>query len=469
MNLNKANLLLITFDQWRGDWTDPKNPIVRMPCLEQLGTEGLIARRCYTSSPQCVPARMSWLTGLAPSQMGVTRNCEAEVPADAPSVFRELQKAGWHTELIGKTHWTSHRTPGDLREKEELIKKLGFNQVKEVAGPRALQIMRCELSDEWRREGVFDSYLKDMKKRYQRGRTNEAWSVRPTILPDHLYPDIWIANQGIKAIQNMPRDQPWLLWISFIGPHEPFDTPKRWCKVNEEVPKFTKPGKWIRELADESELKQTLISWEKLLTFDSIEALRKDYANNLRLLDDQLYRLTDALKIRPDAKQTGIAITADHGEMLGDHHMLYKGTFLEGSIHVPFQYTPPNQTNNRPITINKPICLTDIFTTVIKNIKEGGQLKPIRRHIRQQTHVTIEFGEELLIIKNKKKLCCHISGAPTWAINLKKDPKEQINQLNRNTKLLSKDREWSLIYSIAQKEIKIRKQASWIWRNLKLS
>ena len=90
MGSDKANLLLITFDQWRGDWTDQEQPIVRMPHLKEISAEGLIARRCYTSSPQCVPARMSWLTGLAPSQMGITRNCNAEIPCDAPSIFSGL-------------------------------------------------------------------------------------------------------------------------------------------------------------------------------------------------------------------------------------------------------------------------------------------------------------------------------------------------------------------------------------------
>ena len=26
----------------------------------------------------------------------------------------------------------------------------------------------------------------------------------------------------------MPEDKPWLLWVSFVGPHEPFDTPDPW-------------------------------------------------------------------------------------------------------------------------------------------------------------------------------------------------------------------------------------------------
>ena len=267
MDRQEANLLLITFDQWRGDWTDPLKPIVRLPCLQKLGQNGLVARRCYTNSPQCVPARISWLTGLMPSQLGVTRNCDANVPNDAPSTFRKLQKQGWHTELIGKTHWTSHMQPGDLRDNLSLLKDLGFNYAQEIAGPRALQIMQCDLTDAWKDEGVFNHYLENMKKRYQRGRTEEAWSVSPSILPDHLYPDIWIANRGIEAIQRMPSDQPWLLWISFVGPHEPFDTPEQWSKQSfDKLPEFVKRGEWIDHLPKNNELRTTAKSWNGLLT-----------------------------------------------------------------------------------------------------------------------------------------------------------------------------------------------------------
>ena len=31
-----ANLLLITFDQWRGDWGDPHDPVVDLPALQEL-------------------------------------------------------------------------------------------------------------------------------------------------------------------------------------------------------------------------------------------------------------------------------------------------------------------------------------------------------------------------------------------------------------------------------------------------
>ena len=195
------------------------------------------------------------------------------------------------------------------------------------------------LAKDWKKEGVFEKYKEDMKRRYRHGRNNAAWSIRSTVLPNHLYPDIWIANKGIEAIQNMPTNKPWLLWISFIGPHEPFDTPKQWEEYKKNsLPRFIEQANWIKRLRDGTELKENAESWKDYLNKESIDACRTDYANNLQLLDNQLRRLIDALENTQSANRTAILVTADHGEMLGDHQMLYKSTFLEASIRVPFLY-----------------------------------------------------------------------------------------------------------------------------------
>ena len=223
-----TNLLLISFDQWRGDWADPAAPVLSLPALQGLAQEGWSARRCYTSSPHCVPARMSWLTGLEPSQLGVTRNADVSLPGDAPSLVRDLRQRGWYTAVVGKTHWTSHFQTADLRQNGPLFKQLGFDQACDIAGPRALRRVTCALTEAWKQAGLLEAQRADLQQRYGQGRSSAAWTVRPSLLPNPLYPDIWIAERGLEALQSMPRDQPWLLWISFVGPHEPFDTPTPW-------------------------------------------------------------------------------------------------------------------------------------------------------------------------------------------------------------------------------------------------
>ena len=70
--VSPQNWLLISFDQWRGDWLHQQ--WLRLPVLCGLAREGWDLRRCYTSSPQCIPARVSWLTGQSPKFLGLTTN-----------------------------------------------------------------------------------------------------------------------------------------------------------------------------------------------------------------------------------------------------------------------------------------------------------------------------------------------------------------------------------------------------------
>ena len=144
-----GNLIIITFDQLRGDWVDTQKEKVAIPNLKTLAESSLVLSRCYCAAPQCMPSRFSWLSNLYPSEFGMTKNSETDMPSNAPSFIRKLRDNGWSTSLVGKTHWTSHRKPCDLRLKKRSIEKLGFEEIIEVAGPRALRHVECDLTDEW--------------------------------------------------------------------------------------------------------------------------------------------------------------------------------------------------------------------------------------------------------------------------------------------------------------------------------
>ena len=461
-----TNLLLISFDQWRGDWSDPNAPTLPLPALFNLARTGWYAKRCYTSSPHCVPARMSWLTGLAPSQLGITCNADVSLPADAPSLIRDLRHQGWHTAVVGKTHWTSHFQKVDLRENTLLLNQLGFDQSCEVAGPRALRRVSCELTEAWRQAGFLEKQRADLKRRYGAGRSRSAWCVRPTLLPNPLYPDIWIAEQGLKALQEMPHEQPWLLWISFVGPHEPFDTPRPWHGMHKsnQLPLAKAKSEWIATLPESCELKQCARSWNGLLTSADIKACRADYADHMRLLDDQLGLLLSGLQNRKDHPRTAVLATSDHGELLGDGGMLYKANFLEGAIRVPFVYKPPQQSSKAEGgQSNRPLSLTGLFQQVLTNLPAGGALKPLKQWARRQPGAVVEFGSERLYIHGPLKLCVDAKGQPLWATHIGKDPDEQRNQLTNSP---GQSPRWNRLQAWADEEQERRSSKVWVWRRL---
>ena len=341
---SSQNWLLITFDQWRGDWLH--QPWLRLPALRKMAAEGWDLRRCYTSSPQCVPARVSWLTGLSPKSLQLTINKPYTVANDAPSFVRDLKNNfNYYTSLVGKTHWTPHETECDLRDNLPLMRDLGFDHVTEISGPRALTRTSCMLTDLWREEGLLDAYKEDLQKRYENGC---AHVVKPTILPEHLYPDIWLTGIALEQLHNMPTNRPWLLWVSFPGPHEPFDVPLSWSRTRNIPPAESRPqdSELLRKIAPiGSVLESKIKRWPEGIPEDALELLRQDYANHLELLDCQVSILLDALKNRSDSGNTAVTCCSDHGELLGDWGLLLKGCFLEGAIRSIFIHRPPKARN----------------------------------------------------------------------------------------------------------------------------
>ena len=424
----RANLIIISFDQWRGDWCNSRHPVVKLPSIERIAQSGLTMNKCYTNSPQCVPARFSWITGLEPSQLGVTKNQNITLPSNVPSKIRELQKKGWYTAIVGKTHWSTHNIASDLRTSKEHIKGLGFNDVIEIAGPRALQIIECELTDDWKKEGYLQKQRDDLKKRYRGKNKEEAWKSRETVLPNHLYPDIWVTNQATNQIDKLPHDKPWILWISFVGPHEPFDTPRPWrgSTTDKELPKVIKKREWIEKLESNCELRIINDKWKDKITKEQAMDFRKDYADHLKLLDNQVGIIIDKLKQRSDFDKTAITIMSDHGEMLGDGGMLYKSTFLESSIHVPMIFRQPN--GQRVGRAHKaPVNLTGTLMQILKSLENGGSSKIIKSWANKEEGAIIEYGRERAFVQGTKKICMNYYGKILWATDIKKDPKELKN------------------------------------------
>jgi choline-sulfatase len=403
----------------------------------------------------------------------VTRNLPVDLPADAPSLVRELQLAGWHTALVGKTHWTNHERACDLRENATLLRALGFNSALEIAGPRALQRLSCSLTDAWSDAGVLHTQRADLAARYSAGLSESAWQVRPSVLPTPLYPDIWIAERGLEALATMPQHKPWLLWVSFVGPHEPFDTPVPWHGGNRlsKLPNPQATPAWLSALPEDSELRQGQQRWLGRLSEKAVRACRADYADHLQLLDQQLGRLLDALATRSDQRRTGVAVTADHGELLGDCGMLYKGNFLEGAVRVPWIYAPPTDQTKATLAgarTTAPLPLTGLIEQTLKNLPRGGDSRWLQRWSRQEPGAVVEFGSELLLIQGQRKLVLDQEGEVQWAIDLARDPLEQKNVMRANPQRWRWSPGWRRLRRWGQREWQRRSAAGWRWRHLPL-
>ncbi|MFH5184933.1 sulfatase [Paenibacillus sp. TAB 01] len=77
------------------------------------------------------------------------------------------------------------------------------------------------------------------------------------------------------------------------------------------------------------------------LSDDEIRRIRVAYYGSVTQTDTQIGRILDQLEALNLRENTLVILTADHGEMLGDHHSFGKRTFYEASNRIPLVLSWP--------------------------------------------------------------------------------------------------------------------------------
>ncbi|MGH8971069.1 MAG: sulfatase family protein, partial [Actinomycetes bacterium] len=168
-----------------------------------------------------------------------------------------------------------------------------------------------------------------------------------------------------------------------------------------------------------------------------IARLRANYAGNLSLIDDQIGEILRAVEERGELDRTVVALVSDHGEMNGDHGLLYKKCFLEPAVRIPFAIRlPPALGGQRDAVADSVAELMDIGATFVD--LAGGKLEDLgfARSVvpaiedPQHTHrsgALSEFRGETMIATPDWKLVLNRHGKAYLLFDLHADPHETRN------------------------------------------
>ena len=55
--------------------------------------------------------------------------------------------------------------------------------------------------------------------------------ARPSPLPLELYADVYVGRQAAAHLRDYAGEKPWCCWVSFGGPHEPWDAPEPYASL----------------------------------------------------------------------------------------------------------------------------------------------------------------------------------------------------------------------------------------------
>ena len=420
MPLSQPNILIVMVDQLSPAFLPAHgHKIVKTPNIDELAKTGVVFESAYCASPLCSPSRASFMSGLLPSRTRVYDNA-AEFAAGIPTFAHHLRGLGYRTVLSGKMHFCG---PDQLHGFESRL---------------TTDIYPADFgwTPDWDRPHERPSWYHNMSSVTEAGlcvRTNQLdFDDEVTFAAER---EIYDKARGID-----PR--PLLLVASLSHPHDPFAISERYWNLYRDD-EIDMPGPAIppRQLDPHSRrLRHVCAMDSEPVTMEQIRAARRAYYGEISYVDDNLGRLTRALRECRLADDTIVIFLGDHGEMLGERGLWYKMSFFEGSARVPLIVGAPGRWAPRRVTSS--VSLLDVTPTLID--LAGGDSSALGETIDGRSLVPhLETGEgrdeaigeylaegavaPIVMIRRRNHKFIHSPGDPDQLYDLKRDPGEREN------------------------------------------
>jgi len=306
----------------------------RTPNIDRLAKEGMLMTSVFATNSICTPSRATILTGQYSHVNGVTMFNRFD--SSRLTVAQLLQRAGYHTGMIGKWHLGSD--------------PLGFDHWEILPG-----------------QGVYFD------------------PVFYTAASETTYTGRYVTNVttdlGIDFIRKRPRNKPFFLMLHHKAPHRPWEPnqahraafvekwipepPTLWDSYATRTDALHENEQRIAKDLTNRDLKlpqppgltgADLTAWlmtkpetvttmrdgasltltGEALTRWKYQRYMQDYLATVQSVDDNIGRVLDYLDRNGLGRNTIVIYTSDQGFFLGDHGMYDKRFMYEESLRMPF-------------------------------------------------------------------------------------------------------------------------------------
>jgi len=310
----RPNILLVIIDTARAD-RFPFNGYDRptAPNLSVLAREGAVYSRATSPGSWTVPAHASLFTGQYQSLHGT--DCGSlRLPDEAVTLAETLHDAGYRTVGYTANPWIS--APYNFKQ--------GFDTFGET----------------WRRvpahsDDTGAALTNEQALRFLRFRQEDSEA----------------------------RRQPFFLFLNYFEPHLPYHPPEP--ERSRFLRKGQDPSRVLRlsQLGHPEEMR-FILGFSDLNATD-LGILSDLYDGEIAYVDRRLAEVTDLLRSQGILDETIVAVAGDHGENLGEHHLMdHKMSVHDTVLHVPLVLRyPPRVAAGQ--TIAAPVQMHDLFPTLL--------------------------------------------------------------------------------------------------------
>jgi len=371
----KPNVLFIIADDLRdyAGWMGghPQSVTLNMDRLAKMGMRFTNAHCNYAL---CNPSRTSLLTGMLPSSSGVFGNEQdwrRSVQISGKATLPEHFKAqGYTTAAAGKIFHANHGGP-EGRLSGWHGGRRGFEQ--DAAWDQRFPQAGVQIPD-----------LPVHTGQNFNGLNIWHWDWGGLQVDDEKTDDGQVAAFAADFLSQKQK-KPFFLAVGLYRPHSPWYVPQKYFDALP-LDAIKLPEVKADDLDDVPDFAKGHVKeghHAKIVEKDLWKEAVRAYLANVAFCDAMLGRILEAVGKGPNAKNTIIVFTSDHGWYLGEKQMWHKGKLWEPTTRIPLTIYAPEVT--KPDTASsQPVALIDLYPTLCDLVKlpkpehlDGTSLKPL--------------------------------------------------------------------------------------------
>lgn len=466
---NRPNVLLIVIDQLRADALRcAGHPNAITPNIDRLAARGVLFRQHYAQGSPCGPSRASLHTGMYLMNHRVITN-ESPTAAHLKTMPFYARELGYEPALVGYTTTVPDprtTSSADPRFTTNSIAS-GWNVIRDFEEPREHYLAWLSgkgYSIPNRYEDLFKPSATESESK---------WFPTSPISAEHT-DTAWCAEGALDYLR-IRTERPWFLHLGFFRPHPPFMPSSPFDQLVD--PASTLPpvraasldleaaSHPLTKLILETMKVKSAMSWMPGLGCDlslsDIARMRAAYFGLIAEVDHHLGRVLDFLESSQQMDRTLIVLTSDHGEQLGDHHLIAKRGYFPQSYHIPCIVVDPRASadSTRGTQSNTFTENVDVLPTILDWLGQsapracnGSSLLPLVRgespsNWRKEAHWEYDFRDlasgtaheilgisrddcSLAVLRAEDYAYVHCAALPPLLFNLKNDPHWLHNVVN---------------------------------------
>ncbi|NIJ44866.1 putative sulfatase [Wenyingzhuangia heitensis] len=419
-----------------------KEAAVKTPNIDSLAENGTIFNRMYCSAAVCTASRASMFTGMYPMTLGIPNNSNKigdgkYLKPEVTTIADVLSDAGYYTGYAGKWHLAESRDESGNKDHDEWWNPHPTGVPTDTYGFQDKKYMFNGGHDKFKGIDADGNPYRAAKKPKLIGKDKYGQPVYQDKRSKNVkFTTDWLGDRAVEFIAEN-KSKPFFYVVSIPDPHTPdqarppYDTLYNNMKV--ELPKtydyaFNNKGKLPKWQSPDN----------KTNNQEKLKKSIQQYLGMVKIVDENVGRIIQQLKKEGILENTIVMFSSDHGDLLGEHGRVNKGTIHEASAKIPFVIAH-GQTNKKPLIPRKKVVNlaannTDWMPTFLKLLNidcpkvAGRDMTPLLQDKLPTNWDDVTFSRlgYYAAITSRYKLSVMSKGKP-WLFDIEADPDELVN------------------------------------------